>query len=108
MTGTDELRIEELAPGDGPTAEPETEVTIRFTATLEDGTPILRANEPYTFLLDMGEVIVGLDRGVTGMRAGGKRRLTIPPSLGYANRGAPGIPKGATLVFEVELLAVSR
>ena len=63
--------------------------------------------QPFMFSLGRGEVIRGWDEGVTGMKVGGKRKLTIPPDLGYGARGAGGvIPANATLLFEVELLAV--
>ena len=61
---------------------------------------------PFTFTLGVGSVIKGWDLGVKGMKVGGKRKLTIPPELGYGDQGASVIPPGATLIFEVDLLEV--
>jgi FKBP-type peptidyl-prolyl cis-trans isomerase len=104
------LRYEDLRLGAGTMAEPGMNVTVHYTGWLTDGTKFdssLDRGQPFTFKLGAGQVIRGWDEGVAGMRVGGKRRLTIPPELGYGDRGAAGvIPPGATLVFEVELFTV--
>ncbi len=104
------LEYEDLSQGDGATAAAGQEVTVHYTGWLESGKKFDSSkdrNEPFAFALGAGEVIRGWDEGVAGMRVGGTRRLTIPPHLGYGARGAGGvIPPNATLVFEVELLAV--
>ncbi|MFQ5508957.1 MAG: FKBP-type peptidyl-prolyl cis-trans isomerase [Leptospirillia bacterium] len=85
-------------------------VTVHYTGWLTDGTQFdstLDRGKPITFELDAGQVIKGLDEGVEGMNVGGKRRLTVPPHLGYGDQGSgTSIPPGATLIFEVELLDV--
>lgn len=79
---------------------------MKYRGTLEDGTEFDAASK-FAFTLGAGEVIKGWDEGIEGMRVGGERRLTIPPKLGYGKRGSPPeIPPDATLVFDVELLAV--
>jgi FKBP-type peptidyl-prolyl cis-trans isomerase FkpA len=104
------LKIEELAEGDGEVAAAGQEVSVHYTGWLTDGRKFdssVDRNEPFRFGLGKGMVIRGWDEGVAGMKVGGRRKLTIPPHLGYGARGAGGvIPPNATLVFEVELLAV--
>jgi peptidylprolyl isomerase/FKBP-type peptidyl-prolyl cis-trans isomerase FkpA len=103
-------RIEELVVGTGPEATAGRTVEVHYTGWLTDGTRFDSSvgGDPFSFELGAGEVIEGWDRGVAGMKVGGKRRLTLPPELAYGARGAPPvIPPGATLVFEVELLGVS-
>ena len=78
---------------------------------MEDGSifdsSLKKGRSPFTFTLGVGSVIKGWDLGVKGMKVGGKRKLTIPPELGYGDRGAGSIiPPGAKLVFEIDLLGV--
>ncbi|MDH4150075.1 MAG: FKBP-type peptidyl-prolyl cis-trans isomerase [Betaproteobacteria bacterium] len=103
------LIIEEIVTGDGAEAAAGQEVTVHYTGWLTNGTKFDSSkdrDDPFVFPLGGGRVIRGWDEGVQGMKIGGKRKLTIPPDLGYGARGAGGvIPPNATLVFEVELLA---
>jgi FKBP-type peptidyl-prolyl cis-trans isomerase FkpA len=106
-----ELQIEELKVGTGASANAGHKVEVHYTGWLTDGTKFdssLDRGEPFRFVLGKGQVIKGWDKGVQGMKVGGKRKLTVPSDLGYGERGFPGaIPPHATLVFEVELLNVS-
>jgi len=105
------LIIEELAVGEGTEAASGSSVSVHYTGWLLDGKKFdssLDRNQPFDFFLGGGQVIKGWDEGVQGMKINGKRKLTIPPELGYGAAGAGGvIPANATLVFEVELLTVS-
>lgn len=108
---TDQLQIEDLTVGSGAVATAGQQVEVHYTGWLTNGTKFdssVDRGKPFVFPLGGGRVIQGWDQGVAGMKVGGKRRLTIPPHLGYGARGAGGvIPPNATLVFEVELLGVS-
>mgnify|MGYP001822825678 FL=1 len=102
------LKYEDLVAGDGAVAESGQTVVVHYTGWLTDGSKFdssVDRNQPFRFLLGKGQVIRGWDEGVQGMKIGGKRKLTIPPQLGYGAAGAGGvIPPNATLVFDVELL----
>ena len=109
------LEYEDTVTGDGAEATAGQNVTVHYTGWLrnDDGSRGAKfdsskdRNDPFQFKLGAGHVIRGWDEGVQGMKVGGQRRLTIPASLGYGARGAGGvIPPNATLIFDVELLAV--
>jgi FKBP-type peptidyl-prolyl cis-trans isomerase len=103
------LRITDLRLGDGPEAKAGQTVIVNYRGTLESGKEFDSSygRGPFSFPLGAGRVIKGWDEGVAGMQVGGKRKLVIPPDLGYGQRGAGGvIPPNATLIFEVELLEI--
>jgi FKBP-type peptidyl-prolyl cis-trans isomerase FkpA len=104
------LKYEDLVEGEGNLAEAGQTVSVHYTGWLTDGSKFDSSkdrNSPFDFPLGKGHVIRGWDEGVQGMKIGGTRKLTIPPQLGYGAAGAGGvIPPNATLVFEVELLAI--
>ena len=104
------LKITELNLGDGAEAAAGQTVVVHYRGTLENGKQFDASydrGKPFTFPLGRGQVIKGWDEGVQGMKVGGKRKLVIPPELGYGTRGAGGvIPPNATLIFEVELLDI--
>ena len=105
------LIIENMEIGDGTEAQDYNKVVVNYTGKLEDGSifdsSLNPGREPFTFTLGVGYVIKGWDIGVKGMKVGGRRRLTVPPELGYGDKGAGSvIPPGATLIFDVDLLEV--
>ena len=112
-----ELQIVELKHGDGAAITNGQTAVVQYTGWLyEAAAPDKKGKKfdssrdsgnPFSFILGSGQVIPGWDKGVLGMKAGGQRRLTIPSNLAYGDAGAGGdIPPGATLVFDVELVAV--
>lgn len=108
-TGTG-LYFQDLVVGTGTRAQPGDTVTVHYTGWLHDGTLFdssVSRDQPFVFILGIGMVIPGWDEGVDGMRAGGKRKLVIPPHLGYGSSRNGSIPGNSTLVFDVELLAVN-
>lgn len=102
------LQYMDLVVGTGRQAELGDTATVHYTGWLSDGTKFdssLDRNRPFSFRVGAGQVIRGWDEGVGSMKEGGKRKLIIPPRLGYGARGAgAAIPPNATLTFEVELL----
>lgn len=106
------LQYWDIVQGSGATAVPGSQVSVHYTGWLTSGEKFdssLDRREPFSFALGGGQVIKGWDEGVAGMKVGGKRQLRIPPELGYGPRGAGGvIPPNATLIFDVELLQVSK
>ncbi len=117
MDNITSLQITDGAVGSGAVATSGKEVTVHYTGWLYDPKAADKhgkkfdssrdRGEPFSFALGAGRVIRGWDQGVAGMKVGGKRTLVIPSELGYGSRGAGGsIPPNATLLFDVELLAV--
>lgn len=106
-----DLQIETITEGDGAVAEAGTRVSVHYEGRLETGEVFdtsRKRGQPFEFTIGAGQVIRGWEQGVTGMKIGETRRLTIPPELGYGEAGAGGvIPPNATLVFEIELLDVT-
>ncbi len=106
------LEKKDLVVGKGPEAKAGDKIAVHYVGTLTDGKEFdssRKRNAPFEFMLGRGNVIRGWDQGVEGMKVGGKRKLTIPPSLAYGERGSPPvIPPSATLVFEVELVEIKK
>jgi len=111
VTTASGLKYEELRVGTGEAAAKGKSVEVHYTGWLTNNKKFDSSRDrgkPFSFSLGKGMVIKGWDEGVAGMKVGGKRKLTIPPALGYGARGVGGvIPPNATMVFEVELLKVN-
>jgi peptidylprolyl isomerase len=106
-----ELEVTELAEGEGPEATTGSTVSVHYVgvahSTGEEFDASYNRGAPLDFRLGVGQVISGWDQGVQGMKVGGRRRLVIPPHLGYGDRGAGGVIKpGETLIFVVDLVDV--
>src|SRR5713101_9040954 len=111
ITTASGLTIEDTVIGKGTAASAGRDVTVHYAGWLADGTQFDSSKEkqdPFEFTLGRKEVMAGWEEGLSGMKVGGKRKLTIPPQLAYGKEGAGDtIPPNETLTFEVELLAVS-
>jgi FKBP-type peptidyl-prolyl cis-trans isomerase len=107
----DGLQYWDIKVGTGEVAKDGDHVKVHYTGWLTTGKKFdssVDAHSPFDFTVGKGEVIKGWDEGVAGMKVGGKRQLRIPPELGYGAAGSPGaIPPNATLIFDVQLLAIS-
>jgi len=108
-TTADGLQMQDLTVGTGTEVKSGDTVTVNYLGTLTNGTKFDSSydrNQPFTTQIGVGQVIKGWDEGMVGMKVGGKRKLTIPASLGYGSADMGSIPPNSTLIFEVELLGV--
>ncbi|MCL5435023.1 MAG: FKBP-type peptidyl-prolyl cis-trans isomerase [Patescibacteria group bacterium] len=109
VTMSNGLKILDLKVGGGTEAKTGDTVTVNYLGTLENGTKFDSSydrNQPFTTQIGVGAVIKGWDEGIPGMKVGGKRKLIIPPELGYGAQATGPIPPNSTLVFEVELVSI--
>jgi len=97
------LIIEEIIEGNGQPVTHGSNVSIKYTGTLKNGKKF-DSNSDFPVRVGYGEVIKGMDEGLKGMKVGGKRKITIPPELGYGKKPEPKIPSNSTLIFTVELI----
>lgn len=107
-----ELEIEDIVEGDGPAAKDGDDLSMQYVGAIYDtGDEFDNSwdrGEPFDFKLGSGNVIQGWDQGIKGMKAGGRRKLVIPPDLGYGEAGSPpAIPPNSTLVFVVDLVSIN-
>ena len=107
---TNALKVEKITSGTGLSPKKGETVSVHYTGCFTDGKKFdssVDRDDPFAFVLGAGQVIAGWDLGVAQMKVGDKVKLTIPPELAYGAQGYPGaIPPNATLIFEVELLAI--
>ena len=105
-----ELVIEDLVVGEGAEVKQYDIVNVNYTGKLTNGnvfdSSLNPGRSPLRFTVGAGQVIKGWDDGLIGMKVGGKRKLTIPPSMGYGNRNMGAIPANSTLIFEIDLLSI--
>jgi len=103
---TDSLAFYEIALGSGSEASPGSVVSVHYTGSFPDGTTFdsSAGRDPLIFTIGAGEVIKGFEDGILGMKEGGKRKIVVPPALGYGSQEVGPIPANSTLVFEIELV----
>ena len=110
QTMSNGLQIEDIKIGEGSEVKKFDIVTVNYTGTLENGTKfdssLNPGRTPFRFTVGAGQVIKGWDEGLMGMKVGGKRKLTIPPELGYGSRDNGPIPANSTLIFDIDLLGI--
>ena len=110
QTMSNGLAVEDVKIGDGQEVEKFNIVTVNYTGLLENGTKfdssLNPGRSPFRFTVGAGQVIKGWDEGLMGMKIGGKRKLTIPPELGYGSRDNGPIPANSILIFEIDLLGI--
>ncbi|TGN08224.1 FKBP-type peptidyl-prolyl cis-trans isomerase [Leptospira ilyithenensis] len=109
LFAADDLLIQDTKLGLGKEALRGTTVTVHYTGKLTNGKVFdssVERGEPFSFDLGSGQVIQGWEKGIAGMKEGGKRKLTIPPKFGYGARAVGPIPANSTLIFDVELIRV--
>lgn len=110
VTTASGLKYIDEVVGNGPNPTPGKRIRVHYTGTLPDGTKFdssVDRRQPFEFVFGVGQVIKGWDEGLASMKPGGRRKLIIPPSLGYGPNGTGKIPPNSTLHFEVELLGVN-
>jgi FKBP-type peptidyl-prolyl cis-trans isomerase len=106
-----ELKIKDDVVGTGAAVQNGNTVSVLYTGSLDNGTVFdassKHGNQPFSFTVGAGQVIQGWDLGLVGMKVGGTRELTIPPTLGYGSQSVSTIPPNSTLHFTIQLLSVS-
>ena len=109
VTAASGLKYTDVVEGTGPSPQTGQMVSVNYIGTLENGKKFDSSydhGKPFEFRIGTGSVIKGWDEGLMSMKVGGKRKLVIPPALGYGSRGTPNIPPNSTLIFDVELLNI--
>lgn len=110
-SSTKQLTWQDIIVGQGEETTAGDSVRVDYVGILENGEEFdssINRGKPFEFTLGAGQVIKGWDQGVEGMKVGGKRKLTIPPELGYGSQPTGKIPANSTLIFEVNLLAIIK